>query len=56
MPYNKWWSTKVAAKLPFGLVVFLLFSSKIPLEFRKSIREAPIKHLEHFLAGILESF
>ena len=35
MSGNKWWSTKVEAKLVSDLVMFSRHSSDIPLDFRK---------------------
>ena len=32
---NKWWSTKVGAKLVSDLVIFSIFSSEIPLDFHE---------------------
>ena len=49
---NKWWSTKVAAKLLFGVVTFSIFYSDIPLGFHESIRVVPLKYLIYFLADI----
>ena len=50
--HNKWWSTKVGAKLQSDLVIFSILSSEIPLDFQDSIREVPPKYLMYFLAGI----
>ena len=52
MSGNKWWSTKVAAKLLSDLVVSSIFPSDIPLDFRKSIRVVSLKYLMYFLAGM----
>ena len=52
MSGNKWWSTKVGAKLLSDLVLFSTFSSHIPLYFHKSIRVMLLKYLMYFLAGI----
>ena len=43
---------KVGAKLLSDLVIFLIFSSAIPLDFHDSIRVVPLKYLIYFLAGI----
>ena len=47
-----WWSTKVGAKLLFELVIILLFSSDISLDFNQSVQVVPLKHLMYLLAGI----
>ena len=52
MSDNTLWSTKVGAKLLSNLVIFLIFSYNIPLDFHESIRVAPLKYLLYFLAGI----
>ena len=52
MSFNKWWSTKVGAKLQSDLVIFLPFSSDIPLDFHESIWVVPLKYLMYVLAGI----
>ena len=52
MPDNKWCSTKVGAKLLSDLVIFSIFSFGISLDFHKSTRVVPLKHLMYFLAGI----
>ena len=49
---NKWWSTKVDAKLPSDLLIFSILSLDIPLDFHDSIRVVPLKHLMYSLAGI----
>ena len=41
MSDNKWWSTKVGAKLLSYLVTFSILSSDIPLDFHESIRVMP---------------
>ena len=54
---NKYWSTKVAAKLLFDLVIFPILSFDIPLDLHESIRVVPLKYLINFLAGkILNKF
>ena len=50
--HNKWWSTKVGAKLLSDLVIFSILSSEILLNFQDSIRQMPPKYLMYFLAGI----
>ena len=35
MSGNEWWSTKVGAKLPSDLVIFLIFYSDIALDFHE---------------------
>ena len=52
MSGNKWWSTKVRAKLLSYLVIFLIFPFDIPLDFQESIRAVPLNYLAYFLAGI----
>ena len=52
MSGNKWWYTKVGAKLLSDLVIFSILSSDIPLDFHDSIRVVPVKYLVHFLAVI----
>ena len=52
MPGNTWWLTKVGAKLVFNLVIFLTFSSDIPLDFHESTRVVPLKYLMYFWPGI----
>ena len=42
---NKWWSTKVNAKLLSDLVIFSIFSSEIPLDFLDSIWVALLKYV-----------
>ena len=51
MSDNKWWSTKVGAKLLSDLVTFSILSSDIPLDFCDSIWVVPVKYLLYFLAG-----
>ena len=48
---NKWWSIKVGAKL-YDLVIFLILSSEIRLDFHDSMRVVLLKLLMFFLAGI----
>ena len=48
---NKWWYIKVGAKL-YDLVIFLILSSDIPLDFHDSMRVVLLKLLMFFLAGI----
>ena len=43
---------KVGAKLLSNLVIFLIFSSDIPIDFHESIQVLALKYLMHFLAGI----
>ena len=45
-------SKRVGAKLLFGLVVFSIFSSDIPLDFHNSFQVVPLKYLMYFSAGI----
>ena len=52
MSGNKWWSTKVGAKLLPDLVIFSVLSSDIPLDFHDSIWVGSIKYLMYILAGI----
>ena len=52
MSCNKWWSTKVGAKLLSDLVILSILSSELPLDFHESNREVPLKYLIYFLAGI----
>ena len=52
MSGNTWWSTKVGVKLLPDLVLFSIFSSDIPLDFRESIVVVLLKFLMYFLAGI----
>ena len=51
MSGNKWWSTKVIAKLLSYLVIFSIFSSEIPLDFYQSIQVMQLKYIMCFLAG-----
>ena len=51
MSDNKWWSTKVGAKLLSDLVTFSILSSDIPLDFYDSIWVVPVKYLLYFSAG-----
>ena len=53
MSGNKWWSTKVRAKLLSDLVIFSILSSEIPLDFYDSTRVVPVKCLMYFTAGII---
>ena len=46
MSCNKWWSTKVGAKL------LSIFSSEISLDFGESIRVVLLKNLMYFLTDI----
>ena len=48
MSGNKWWSTRVGAKLLSALAMFSIFFSDIPLDFHKSIWVVPLKHLIFF--------
>ena len=52
MSGNKWRSTKVGAKLLSDLVIYLIVSSDIPLDFQNLIWVVPLKYLMYFLAGI----
>ena len=52
MSGNKRWSIKVGTELLSDLVICSIFSSGISLDFHKSIRVLPLKHLMYFLAGI----
>ena len=45
---NKWWSTKVGAKFLSDLVMFLILSPDIPLDFSDSTRDVLVKHLTYF--------
>ena len=56
MSGNKWWSTKVGAKLLFDLVIFSIFSPDIPLDFHESMWVVPLKYLMCFLTSILYNF
>ena len=49
---NKWWSTKVGAKMLSDLVIFSIFCSEIPLGFYDLIWVVPLKYLMYVLAGI----
>ena len=51
MSGNKWWSTKVGAKLLSDLVKFSILSYDIPLDFHELILAVPLKYLMHFLSG-----
>ena len=53
MSGNKWWSTKVGAKLLSDLVTFSIFFSNIPLGFHNSIRAVPSNYLRVVLAAKL---
>ena len=48
MSGNTRWSTKVGAKLLFDLIIFSIFSSKIPLDFHESIWVVSLKNLMYF--------
>ena len=52
MSGNKWWSTKVSAKLLYDLVIFSIIFSDIPIDFHELILVVPLKYLMYFLAGI----
>ena len=52
MSGNKWWFTKVGAKLLSDLVVLSILSSDIPLDFHDSIRLVPLKYLVYFWLDI----
>ena len=52
MSGNKWWSTKVGAKLLSDLVMFPILSSDISLDFHDPIRVVLDKYLMYFLAGL----
>ena len=52
MSGNKWWSTKVGAKLLSDLVIFSIYPYGILLDFHKSIWVVPLKYLMYFLAGV----
>ena len=51
MSGNKWWYTKVGAKLLSDLVIVSILSSDIPLDFHNSIRVVPLKYVMYILAG-----
>ena len=51
MSGNKWWYTKVGAKLLSVLVIVSILPSDIPLDFHNSIREVPLKYIMYILAG-----
>ena len=51
MSGNKWWYTKVDAKLLSDLVIVSMLSSDIPLDFHNSIRVVPLKYIMYILAG-----
>ena len=38
MPGNKWWSTKIGAKLLSDLIIFSILPSEIPLDMPVSVR------------------
>ena len=40
--------TKVGAKLLSDLIIFSIFPSDIPLDFRKLIQVVPLKYLMYF--------
>ena len=48
MSGNKWWSTKVGAKLLPDLVIFSILSSVIQFDFQDSVRVVPVKYLMFF--------
>ena len=48
MSGNKWWSTKVGAKLLSDLVIFSKLSSEIPLDSHDLVREVSVKYLMYF--------
>ena len=50
MSGNTQWSTKVGAKLLSDLVIFLIFSSEIPVDFHESIRVVALKYLIYFFS------
>ena len=52
MSGKKWRSAKVGTKLLFDLILFLILSSEIPLDFHDSMWVVPLKYLMYFLAGI----
>ena len=52
MSGNKWWSAKFDPKLLSDLVMILILSSYIPLDFHESIPVVPLKYLMYFLAVI----
>ena len=52
MSGNKWWSTKIGAKLLSDVVIILTLSSDVPLDFHDSIRVVSLTHLMYFLDGI----
>ena len=45
MSGNRWWLAKVNVKFLSDLVIFLTFSSDIPLRFHKLIWVVPLKYL-----------
>ena len=45
MSGNKWWSTKNGARFLPGLVIFLIFSYDIQLDFHELIRVVLLKYL-----------
>ena len=47
---NTHWSTKVGEKLFSDLVIFLIFSSEIPLDFHESIRVVALKYWVYFFS------
>ena len=48
MPGNAWWSTKDGAGRLSDLVIFLIYSCDIPLDFHELIRLVLIKYLLYF--------
>ena len=52
MSSNKWWSTKVRAKLLSDLVMFSMLSSELPLAFHDSTRVVTLKYLMYYLVGV----
>ena len=52
MSGNKWWSTNISAQLLSDLVIFLILSSEIPLDFHNSIRAVLVKYVMYCLTGI----
>ena len=50
---NKWWSTKIGAKLLSDLAIFSIFFPEILLDFHKSTQVVLLCQLMHFLSGII---
>ena len=48
MSGNKWWSTKVGAKLLSDLVIFSIFSCETPLDFHEATLVVPLKYSRDF--------